>query len=239
MPIKTVIILFIVLGSLNSLFSQQLSVIWPKHNEIISDRTPLLSWNGIEGISNYQVSLSLDSTFNSGFQQYTSITTTYQLSTNLSSGTWFWRVNGSLNGQNLISNIGKFQIFEPTDITGLVVWLSSDSLVSLDQNNRVTSWTNLVGTNNFVNSNQNSRPFVSSPISSMNNVKAIDFQGAEFLSSQNNFSFANASIFLLASQQSGDANYGRFIDHDNASGFWIGRNIGNNSLSYLSFTSWF
>ena len=182
--------LFLLCYSITGIYAQSLTVIWPKHNELISDRTPLLSWNGMEGIQSYQISLSQDSTFIIGVQAFNSSSTQFQLTNNLSSGTWFWKANGVLNGQSFISNLGKFQVFEPTDIPNLVVWLSSDSTVVLDANNRVSSWNNLVGTNHFVNSNFSSRPFITNPLSSMHQNRAIDFQGAEFLSSLNNFSFA-------------------------------------------------
>ncbi len=226
---KFCFIIYVVLTCLNSK-AQSLSIIWPKSNEVISDRSPLLSWNGVDGVSNYQISISQDSTFNSGVQQFSSFTPSYQLINNLASGVWFWKVSSSLNGQNLVSNLGKFQVFEPSDISGLVVWLSSDSLVTMDQNNRVSSWNNIVGSNNFVNTNSSSRPFITESIGAMNSQRAIDFQGAELLSSQNNFSFTNASIFVVASQQTGDGSYGRFIDHDFSSGFWIGRDASNNSI---------
>ena len=129
--------------------AQQMSIVWPKHNEVVSDRTPLLSWNGLEGIQSYQIILSTDSTFNTGTQQFTSSSTSYQIANNLSSGTWFWKVSGSLNGQFLASNLGKFEVFEPTDIPNLSVWLTSDSLITLDASNRVSSWGNINGTNHF------------------------------------------------------------------------------------------
>jgi PKD repeat protein len=205
-------------------YAQSLTVIWPKHNEVISDRMPLMSWNGIEGIEIYQVSLAQDSTFTSGLLSYTSSNAQFQLSNNLISGTWFWKVSGAFNGQTYFSNVGKFQVFEPSDIPNLVVWLSSDSSVVLDANNRVSSWNNLVGTNHFVNANASSRPFITNPLSSMNQNRAIDFQGNEAMSSVNNFSFGNASVFVVGSQSAGEPVYGRFLDHAFNTGFWIGRN---------------
>jgi hypothetical protein len=98
--------------------AQQITVVWPKHNEVISDRTPLLSWNGIEGIQTYQISLSQDSTYSLGVQSFSSSNNHFQLINNLVSGTWFWKVSGMINGQSYVSNKGKFQVFEPTDISG-------------------------------------------------------------------------------------------------------------------------
>jgi hypothetical protein len=139
-------------------------------------------------------------------------------------------VNGQLNDQILVSPIAKFQVFQPTDISNLVVWLSSDSSVVLDNNNRVSSWNNLIGSNHFVNANIGGRPFITNPLSTMNQNRAIDFQGSEILSSMNNFSFGNASIFMVGSQSASDPSYGRFVVHGNATGFWIGRNNLENSV---------
>jgi len=138
--------LLFLLTCFGCIHSQDNSVIWPKADEVISDLTPLLSWNGVEGVSNYQVSLSMDSTFNTGVQQFLSSTASYQLTNNLTSGTWFWKVNSSLYGQNLVSNLGKFQIFIPTNIGSLKLWLRSDSDNIL--NGKVVQWLDLSMSNN-------------------------------------------------------------------------------------------
>jgi PKD repeat protein len=210
-------------SSFIGIYAQSLTVIWPKHNEVISDRTPLLSWNGMEGIQSYHISLSQDSTFSSGVQTFASSITQFQLSNNLVSGTWFWRVSGAINGQTYFSNLGKVQVFEPMDIPNLIVWLSSDSSVILDVNNRVSSWNNLVGVNHFINNSSSNRPYVTNPIQQLNNFSTIDFQGNNNLISTNNFSLNNCSIFMVGCQNSGDPTYGRFIDHNVSSGFWIGK----------------
>ena len=146
MQIKIITFLLIALSCIECFFSQCYTVVWPKSNEVLSDRTPLLSWKGVEGVSTYQVSLSLDSTFSSGVQQFSSSSSTYQLTNNLTSGTWFWKVNASLNGQNLSSDLGKFQIFIPTNIGSLKLWLRSDSINIL--NGKVVQWIDLSLSNN-------------------------------------------------------------------------------------------
>jgi hypothetical protein len=158
-----------------------MSVIWPKSNEVILDRTPLLSWNSIEGVSNYQVSLSMDSTFTSGVQQFLSPIVSYQLTNNLASGTWFWKVNTSLNAQNIVSNIGKFQVFELTDIPSLCLWLRADSNVVLDANGKVQQWNDLSsGTLSFTQTNPTKRPSVN--LSSFNGKPSVNFNNLHALS---------------------------------------------------------
>jgi hypothetical protein len=112
-----------------------------------------LSWNGIEGIQSYQILLSQDSAFVTGVE--TSVSNSeYQLTTNLISGTWFWKVNGVLNGQAYFSNLGKFQVFEPKDISNLRTWLRSDSAQVV--NGKVVQLFDLSGNNNHsIQSNSN------------------------------------------------------------------------------------
>ena len=87
--------LFSLLCQFPQLHCQNFTVIFPKHNEILSDRTPVLNWNSVDGVANYQVSLSLDSTFNLGVQQFSSSTTTLQFRNELASGFWFWKVSAT------------------------------------------------------------------------------------------------------------------------------------------------
>ena len=208
-------------------YSNSLSVIWPKRNEVISDRTPLLSWNGVEGASSYQVSLSLDSTFTSGFQQFTSSITTYQLNTMLSSGTWFWKVNTTVNGQNFISNIGKFQVFEPSDIAGLKLWLRSDSVQVV--NGKVVQWYDRSGNNNHASQNI----FASQPNwvnSSLITLKpTISFDGVDdFLNGTviSGINTSSISAFVLAkgNSQNGVA-AGLLTVGDLNQGMWLYRRI--------------
>jgi PKD repeat protein len=184
-------------------YFNSLSIIWPKSNEVISDRTPLLSWNGVEGISNYQVSLSLDSTFGSGIQQFSSSLTSYQLTNNLVSGTWFWKINGSINGQNYVSNIGKFQVFEPTDIAGLKLWLRSDSVQVV--NGKVTQWYDRSGNNNHSSQlNVSQQPFFIS-LDSRTNKPAISLDGTDDFLNGSIISGLNSSSISLFLFNSGEA----------------------------------
>ena len=188
-------------------YSNSMSIIWPKANEVISDRTPLLSWNGIEGVSTYQVSLSLDSTFSSGVQQFSSFTTSYQLTSNLASGTWFWKVSAVLNSQNLVSNLGKFQVFEPTDISSLSLWLRADSNVVLDANGKVQQWNDLSNGNlSFIQNSSSKRPSINQ--TGLNNLKSIIFNGSQSLSGGDvlDLGTTNRSIFIIANSTNNTSN---------------------------------
>ncbi|MCF8408701.1 MAG: PKD domain-containing protein [Crocinitomicaceae bacterium] len=248
--LSIIVVLFVT--SLN-IFSQNLSIIWPNRNEVISDRTPLLSWNGVEGASNYQVSLSLDSTFTSGVQQFTSSITTYQLNTMLSSGTWFWKVNVVMNGQNYVSNFGKFIVFEPSDISSLSLWLRADSNVVLDANGKVQEWKDLsAGNLSFNQNNSTKRPSINQ--AGLNSMKSLIFNGSQSLSGGDvlDLGTSNRSIFIIANSTNSGANgfnqlifskalFGaadsRFSLHFNPSNFGFFYNDNGDRSVFLSNTS--
>jgi PKD repeat protein len=116
--------------------------------------------------------------------------------------------------------------FSPTDISGLSLWLKSDAGIT-ESGGMVTSWADQ-SPNGYL-----FQPPIAAdqpqylPSSSLNGEPVIVFDGTDRLLSQNNFSFGNATIFVVFSQNSGDANYGRLIDHAYNFGFWIGREVGS------------
>jgi hypothetical protein len=193
-------------------YNNSLSVIWPKHNEVISDRTPLLSWNGIEGVQSYQISLSQDSTFALGVQTFTSPNTQYQLTNNLITGTWFWKVNGSFNNQNFASNLGKFQVFEPTDISDLKIWYNAENVVV--SGNNVTKWTDLSGNN--LHATQNTTSLQPILINSAINGRPT----LRFFDDQLNTPIFNSSyrteFFLLKRNGNPNGSYHNILLHPNS-----------------------
>ena len=192
--------------------AQSLSVIWPKSNEVISDRTPLLSWNGVEGVLNYQISLTLDSTFSSGVQQFSSSTESYQLTNNLVSGTWFWKVNCSLNGQNIVTNLGKFQVFEPTDIADLKIWYNAENVVTSGTN--ITQLTDLSGNN--IHAIQNTASLQPTLINNaINGRPAVKFFDDQLNTSTFSSSY-RSEFFMLKRNGDPNGSYHNILLHPNS-----------------------
>ncbi len=106
----------------------------------------------------------------------------------------------------------------PPQITNLKVWLRADSGINLIADN-VINWLDVSG-NGYIFEQLSA---INQPTLVTNTIPYIHFFGNQSLHSTSNFSFNNASIFLVASQASSDVSYGRFLDHDFTSGFWIGR----------------
>ena len=207
---KLALFSLLLIGFVNHSFCQSLSVIWPKHNEVISDRTPLFSWNGIEGVQSYQISLSQDSTFAIGGQTFTSPNTQFQLTNNLISGTWFWKVSSNFNNQMYISNLGKFQVFQPTDIPSLCLWLRADTNVVLDASAKIQQWKDLSSQSNHFNQSSISKRPVLNP-NTLNSLPAVQFSGAQVLSGGDilDIGTGSRSMFVLGNYTNTTANFWR------------------------------
>ena len=125
----------------------------------------------------------------------------------------------------LLINLIAFGQPTPDLIPNLKVWLKADGNMNLSGGN-VVQWLDM-SSNGYVFeqlSGANQPQLVASPI------PHVKFSGNQILLSTTNFSFGNASVFILASQSASDVPYGRFIDHDFSNGFWLGR---NNSLQEI------
>lgn len=119
--------------------------------------------------------------------------------------------------------------FLPSDITNLKTWLKSTDGITISSG-QISNWTDQTSNQtNFQQLNSSMQPVVSLS-NTLNNLPSIYFDGQDQLLSDVNFSFSDATIFLVASQKNIDNAYGRFLDHDYQNGFWIGRDANNNSI---------
>ncbi len=211
--------------------AQCFTLVKPVNNSVVNNSAIELMWNTPQGATSYNVELAQNVQFDNNYQSFSSSVSSFTLPSNLSSGRWFWRVTTSIGPTVCSSDVCYFDVFSPSDIPTLKLWLSSDSLVSLDIDGKVQSWTDL-SQNSFQFSADipSRRPTVSSQFSLMNNQKAIDFNGAQRLISNSTFSFNNASVFLIGIQQAGEEGYGRFVDNGYNTGFWIGRRASANEV---------
>ena len=122
----------------------------------------------------------------------------------------------------LFANTIAFSQIQPSDIPGLLIWLKADSGVQVAAG-EVTSWNDQSGNgNNFIAQTVSLQPkyFGSS---SLNGMPFVNFDGSDNLRSLSNFNLGNTTIFVVASQNSGELDYSRIADHGYNTGFWIGR----------------
>jgi len=134
-----------------------------------------------------------------------------------------------------------FAQFKPNQVSGLKLWLRSDSAVSLNVN-KVIQWTDCSGTNNnALQSTDNFRPILSANNPLMNNHPAISFDGVnDFLMSTTpitNLNTTSMSVFIVANGNNvssagiGDILFGI---NDYSNGIWINRFRSNECFSVVS-----
>jgi len=113
-----------------------------------------------------------------------------------------------------------------SQIPNLLIWLRADTAISLS-GSEVTQWGDISGNNNhfFPVTSATQPSFVGS--SSMNNEPYIFFNGTKRMQTSGNFSLGNATVIVIAENNSGDPQFGRTIDHTYNFGFWIGRGSGS------------
>ena len=116
--------------------------------------------------------------------------------------------------------------FSPNDISGLTVWLSSNIGV-IESGGFVSTWNDQSSNAYVFNAPTSGEQPQFASTSSLNNQPYLNFDGTDRLLSLNNFSFTNATIFIVSSQISGDQNFGRVLDHSYNLGFWVGRENGS------------
>ena len=123
-------------------------------------------------------------------------------------------------------NYFSFAQFQPTNLPNLALWLSADSSIIVSSG-KVTQWNDLSGNgNNFTPPLVSDQPsYLFSPY--LSGFAGVVFDGTDRLLSISNFTLTNATIFIISTQNTGDANVGRLIDHSYNSGFWIGRSGSN------------
>ena len=185
--------LIIVLFTIHRINSQELSLITPTNNLVITDKSPTLNWNGKDGAVQYQINVSLDSTFSTGTQQYFSNFEEFHLTNPLSSGRWFWQIESSVGGNIYLSNIGVFTIFSPQDFSGIKLWLSGDS-IEINGNGRVNKWFDKSGNSNDCEMTVESvKPFFNIENSIIYHP-VVQFNGSQYLQGNTISSINDASF---------------------------------------------
>ena len=181
-------------------FAQPLSGILPKYNAFADQPAVIFEWNSMDLAINYTVILSQDDSFSSGLIQSPALTSTTWQSSSLASGIWFWKVVADDGIQQVESNIGKFIMFRPNDLSGNNLWLSGDGDVQLSGSN-VVEWTDMSGAgNNFGQATSSDQPAVTN-IALLNNKKVIHFDGvSDYLNAGNVLNIGTNSItsFVLS-----------------------------------------
>jgi len=125
-------------------------IVYPKNNQVLSDTSITLQWDEIPNTTSYQLQIATDSLFQNILLDSSQILHNHpQIS--LPYGSYFFHIKPLSIPPSPglpFSRFSKFTLFYPKAIDSLVLWLSADTGVTKDANNKVSQWSDLSGYNN-------------------------------------------------------------------------------------------
>src|SRR5258706_3298577 len=157
------------------LFGQNASLVYPSDNVVLSDTNVSFMWNYDPAAVRYEFQLSLDAGFTLMADSNSFIyITTHAYSVPHAGQTYYWRVR-YFNGITYSgwSPVRTFTFFDPSEISGLKLWLRSDTGITLNSGN-VSQWNDLSGFGNHAGQTDTSaKPALIS--NAINNLPALRF----------------------------------------------------------------
>ena len=181
----------------NNAVSQELSPVWPKNNQQVSEPDIFFSWNKASNAVAYNFELYTDpSPDNLVF--HTNTTNNFHLYNFEHTGTYYWRIQPLLQDDlfGAWSELYSFTYFNPTSVNELIVWYSAANSISTE--GRIVQLTDLSGNNlHATQANTINQPLLIAE--SLNGNPSIRFNGSNnFLESTFGETYAQPnSIFVL------------------------------------------
>lgn len=167
----------------NSFSQNAITPVYPINKSIVFNSTIEIRWNSF--INNQtRLFVSTDSTFNSTIYSSPLTINSIDTVTLQSSGNYYWQVV-SFNLNNLPIDSSKVFKFTYTDIfalQGLNLFFISDSGITINTNNQITNWTNLVDAPNSAYQNTPSvSPLFIDSVQFINNSPVVRLDGVDDL----------------------------------------------------------
>jgi hypothetical protein len=189
-------------------------VISPYHNAVLADSLVHFSWTNIKNTQALYLEISADSAFGNIIKSLplSSAINEFSLRLNYSSSYW-WRIKAFNSCKDsVVSPHNYFQIYKPSLLSGLNLWLSADKGVEADSLGQVSKWRDMSGNNKHaIQSIETSRPKLIE--NALNGLPVLRFDGTnDFLIGQNLYAQENnISIFVVHRYNGGRSNAAQYI----------------------------
>ncbi len=152
----------------------------PANNSSTISSQTNFQWESSLNAYKYSLIISADSSFTNASIYSNIYNTDYQL-TLPGNQTYFWKIKSfNICNDSSESSTWQFSIFNPSNISGLSLWLRSDTGVILT-GGAISQWKDGSSSNNdaFQNSNPLFRPNIVSSVPELNNYPAVRFDGVD------------------------------------------------------------
>ncbi|MDB5283626.1 MAG: hypothetical protein JWO06_2701, partial [Bacteroidota bacterium] len=211
----------------------------PLNNSVWDTTLVTFSWDVSAGASGYSLLVSTDPTFANNVSRFDNLTNTQLVTTLGANQQYYWRIIAyNICGQASVSQTFTFNVFNPSNIVGLALWLKGDSTSTTA--NKVNRWPDLSG--NGVDAIQNTtanQPLVTNE-NLMNFKPVLKFNGtSSSLSSTQvipNIDVSSASVFIITSgaTQNSNASIPCFLNIGTLNtGMWFVRNTAAENFRML------
>ncbi len=141
-----------------------------------------------------------------------------------------WIINGHVKNfiigfgiTFLCAGISYAESFDPSNITGLKMWLKTDGITASD-GDPIASWDDSSTQNNDADQGTAThKPTFKTNLSEFNYKSVVRFDGNDFLETANNLTFGDFTVCVVFGDDESVGENARLLDHDYTNGFWLGR----------------
>jgi len=171
------------------------SLYQPSNNYSTEDNLINFGWNSSLNASSYTMEYSTDSLFLSNVISIPNLVLTNFLLNISIPQKYYWRIVAiGICGNPTISNIFNFTIFSPSNLSGLNLWLKSDSVIL--NSNKVETWNDCSGNNNHaVQLSPANQPLWIN--NELNKKPVIQYNGSNQFFNIGNIALSNFSFFTV------------------------------------------
>ncbi len=176
--------------------AQQTKPVLPSDKAIVGDTVIKLIWNPVLGGGiTYQLQCSSDSLFTSTVHNFTSLSSTHITLPFISGNRYWWRVRHAVGGNpQSWSDPFSFTVFTPDLIPGVIVWLETDTGLTLS-GSKAQSWQSRKGSYNLSQADTARRPLVTD--TAQFKKPALYFDGTDDFLQGPFLNYSSMSLILL------------------------------------------
>ncbi|MFN2396390.1 MAG: PKD domain-containing protein [Bacteroidales bacterium] len=184
---------------------ENFSLVYPKQDQYIFEDTIEFSWNFPENYYAFELEIAEDEDMQSFIGSYNTYNQSFIIE-KPSNKEIFWRVKAyNICRDTITSNTQKVNLFDPTVIEELTLWLAADSAVVFDEYNSVAQWKDL-SSNNYdaLQFNSLNQPKIID--NAINNLPSIQFDGVNhymMINFNEEFSQPNSFFIVWKTNSSG------------------------------------
>jgi PKD repeat protein len=162
-----------------SSYAQDLTPVFPKHDDVVSDSNSIIKWNKIQNATSYELVFFSSTNPSIPVKTVSNLLTNSWTLSGLPYERYTWLIKANVNGTVVTSAFYKFDLFVPSASNNVVLWLDAADVKIV--NDRVEQWVDKSKQPNtsIKQMDPNKRPFIIK--TGFAGLPQVQFKGNEFL----------------------------------------------------------